>query len=1460
MAQDNLDALTDAVMQAESRGRRFGSDAKKLLESVKGAQGEMQVMPKTQMKPGYGVEPAKDKSGEEIARVGRDYLKAMVGKYGDQVHALAAYNWGPGNTDKWVAAGADMSKLPAETRKYIQEVQSNLQSRLAQQGPSKAAEPTESEKVMEPALRSGMSAQAPTQSPASSQTILAQLGPNYQAALALNTIAEQDEKDAEDEGDKLDDWQRDKELENEIEGGTAKRALAALEGLSFQSPVAGEQQPVRMAAGGAIQLTPIAALNPAKKAEIGVAKADWDKYNANATAYNDALTKYKTEKYDPYVKQVEAYNAAITSLPTGPGSFKQVSQMGFQGQLPAVPVVPEFNMVAPEQPKVEAAKVQAMAKAAAQDRNSRQAALDAAGNPEAYGLTINRIGFAEGGEADKDSRRLPEMSEKSDVDFIRSAHKMQMGDKELQSALLGLGMDGALVGATLSNMKQGDKDQLARSLMAAYNTKVGDVGVNASVMRPMNSHDEPEMYMGNIGASVPVGQGRLMLNAMGMQTPQESRSTGHSIGYERQIGPGTFSASMMQPRDNPDGRSYQLQYRMPVGRAEGSPMGGENADHMTPQEIERMAAAQQPAFMTPGSGRGRTAGPISQTLKSGDAYIAAAKGVTELPYDIAGAPVDLVTMAMRPFGYSTEKPVMGSDWIKEKMTALNVRPEPPADPTLKGFYTIGELGSNLVNPAAVVRGAVKVAEKTGQAVSSKAAEMMNKFKGPKRDPEYVQYLMGGAHDRPLPDVPPAVQTELAQLTANRQAPRAGQLPDPLMGVAPTLDEAGANVAARQEAGLPPPLPAAPPAMPEVTPVAPPMQAKVSPERPFAGRLDAFVDTLQGPVQLGQLKGQLKGKFRDYDLERVERAFAGMEDKTKLTPDQIKQALSGVHAPSNWVSETLPPKVGAYHQNQDNVWAAPLGTTNLYLNQPPEKIAANDLLKKAAQVFNPFMKKTTDSTVTTESLEKARTLLTDPELIKVVDPELISNLSKTLDKVEKNVGLVGKYENVIKNVQNGFEFPILYTDATVASAKYSHQPFFKFEEEAKAAAKESLIQKFIAQGSDVQAARALAAKELSDNFYLYHGQAQKAASLKVQELAIAEAQKHGIDIPDVSLVKWDELRDASRPMGGNTAFKESVANALEPSRVTVHNAIKNIRNVLDPEIKKVGDILYKQGNLYEGKHRGVAGKPYPIGFTRFSEHEAIIPGMGPVQGRHFHELQSDLSRDMRQSGTTSGSLAKDQAEYNKLQGELRQEQQKAMDKLQELQAQKRALTQDGGFSPADLTRIEEEEKAARKALDKGTQAMEKRISILGARIRDKASYSLEEPFAGFETNQMVRQQLLMKNAIQSAMREGKSFATFPGNESLFPNLYVGKVQPNLKQVIKDLGGEKSGLELRQIELPPTTVEITRRNGTVTHPLGTPVSAWGVVWSPEAAARIMKTGVPFAKGGSVEKSNTDHRAYI
>lgn len=113
--------LTELVKMAESGGRRNGSDGK-ILTSTKGAKGEMQVLDSTNKDPGYGVVPAKDDSPDERARVGRDYLAAMVKEFkGNVPQALAAYNAGPGRVqDAIKAGGADwLAKLPAETQAYV---------------------------------------------------------------------------------------------------------------------------------------------------------------------------------------------------------------------------------------------------------------------------------------------------------------------------------------------------------------------------------------------------------------------------------------------------------------------------------------------------------------------------------------------------------------------------------------------------------------------------------------------------------------------------------------------------------------------------------------------------------------------------------------------------------------------------------------------------------------------------------------------------------------------------------------------------------------------------------------------------------------------------------------------------------------------------------------------------------------------------------------------------------------------------------------------------------------------------------------------------------------------------------------------------------------------------------------------------------------------------------------------
>lgn len=92
------------------------------------AKGLMQVMDATAASPGFGIKPAMTQGPPEAivadrARVGREYLQALMQKYGDPAKAWAAYNWGPGNLDgalKQAGGTTDwQTLLPAETKAYV---------------------------------------------------------------------------------------------------------------------------------------------------------------------------------------------------------------------------------------------------------------------------------------------------------------------------------------------------------------------------------------------------------------------------------------------------------------------------------------------------------------------------------------------------------------------------------------------------------------------------------------------------------------------------------------------------------------------------------------------------------------------------------------------------------------------------------------------------------------------------------------------------------------------------------------------------------------------------------------------------------------------------------------------------------------------------------------------------------------------------------------------------------------------------------------------------------------------------------------------------------------------------------------------------------------------------------------------------------------------------------------------
>jgi hypothetical protein len=107
----DLDRIAFAVDGAESS---HGADPRMWRAEFAGPQGPMQVSAAAAIDSGGGdrFDLAQNR------QLGRAYLARLYRRYGNWPDAVAAYNWGPGNFDAWVAAGRAADKLPFEVERY----------------------------------------------------------------------------------------------------------------------------------------------------------------------------------------------------------------------------------------------------------------------------------------------------------------------------------------------------------------------------------------------------------------------------------------------------------------------------------------------------------------------------------------------------------------------------------------------------------------------------------------------------------------------------------------------------------------------------------------------------------------------------------------------------------------------------------------------------------------------------------------------------------------------------------------------------------------------------------------------------------------------------------------------------------------------------------------------------------------------------------------------------------------------------------------------------------------------------------------------------------------------------------------------------------------------------------------------------------------------------------------------
>jgi len=513
---------------------------------------------------------------------------------------------------------------------------------------------------------------------------------------------------------------------------------------------------------------------------------------------------------------------------------------------------------------------------------------------------------------------------------------------------------------------------------------------------------------------------------------------------------------------------------------------------------------------------------------------------------------------------------------------------------------------------------------------------------------------------------------------------------------------------------------------------------------FVSKVDDFIASQKGPVTKQQLLGQMKGKFRDYEIGRVSAALANYKDTEKFMPEYLLSAVQSSYPASKLKTYVLEPQKIDRWASTDNVYFdQPVGVVNLRFDTPMEKVykslSNQEALDRLAWITSPTRFATSD--------KKAQDIADLAGAIRgLPDANKFSGLLGDMDRLYASKNKTDTMLAEIDNAYSAYKYPATKDGWSTAINEYY-------------------------------------AKNKGPSMF---EDAKKYANEVVQKEADRVLKNYEIKIPSKSLSPEEFIKE----LQANAALKMQSISQKEK------DAVAELTEKFYPELTEAAKA-FRSNSLYEGQHKSLTPKGTPIAFSRFVDHTVNLPDKGETKVMHMVELQSDLLDDIRKTGSKSGSKVQDLEDLLKTEASIKKilkEDPRLVDPAKKLDHIRSTYPNSAPVEKSEAYRsIIKENPEIEKELIEYMKLRDKE-SRLNVRSR-QGKYDLEEAFPGMEMSPQVVQQMMIKNAIGGAMQRGVTAVTFPGKESKQAQLYE-KLYPNLKQAVKDLG---PGFDLRQIEL-------------------------------------------------------------